>query len=442
MSLDQDSAASSSKACPAERKSSSSGGGGTPPGGGIDVREADIHSYLATQRTNKDHEVSVEEFLDHLYKPEHERKSIHRVNDGLNRNLRGHRPSRERPAHGEIPRHENYWQARYIMELLGDNISAVECSNGGKLKSANMFKRLDMDGDGYITLSDLHQACDKYRVPHSSVDLHAFFSEIDREDKGSVDVGDFTRNYQMQQGSLLDSMSRPIRHVLHEGGVEYAGPVQDKLDQQEHELAASHATNSVAHEAAQRRSHSEPAPGRAMSSSLGSVRSQMSRTGAAIAGPGSPKIYEHEVGLITGKARVSDIIRARCSAWKPDKTEIFTSPARSRYGMTAFPDTRHITEANMPNCSHYMPDSERFKTTSSMSSIFAVPDHRSPQMEDTMRKHARSEFRVERIRERQREFSERSHAANEATREFDELKVARKALNQFNYERKCRMSCA
>mmetsp|Transcript_1754 Transcript_1754/g.5012 ORF Transcript_1754/g.5012 Transcript_1754/m.5012 type:complete len:111 (-) Transcript_1754:128-460(-) len=110
--------------------------------------------------------------------------------------------------------------------------------------------------------------------------------------------------------------------------------------------------------------------------------------------------------------------------------------------MPPSPAPRHITEANMPNCSHYMPDSERFKTTSSMSSIFAVPDHRSPQMEDTMRKHARSEFRVERIRERQREFSERSHAANEATREFDELKVARKALNQFNYERKCRMSCA
>lgn len=71
-----------------------------------------------------------------------------------------------------------------------------------------------------------------------------------------------------------------------------------------------------------------------------------------------------------------------------------------------------------------------------------MPDHTDPQAEDAMRRHARSEFRVERIRQRQREFTERCDVANEAARQFDELKIARKALNQLNYERRCHMSCA
>jgi len=411
--------------------------------GRLKLVPADIHSFVATQRVNRDHEIHVDQFLSNLYKPEDEKKVIDRVNDGLNRNLRGHRPPRERPAHEDVPRHENYWQARYIMELLGDNISAVENSNGGKLKSSKVFKRLDMDGDGYITLSDLRGACEKYKVPNSSADLHAFFSELDIDDKGSVDIGEFTRNYQIKQGSLLDNMAKPIQAVYHEGGVQYAGPVQDELDKKEREVADRQAANTAAHEAHHKASLGEAAGSRSCSAppSAGSARSQMSRTGASIATPGSA-IYEAEVGLITGRARVSDVIRARCSQWKPTKTELYTSPARSRFGMTVYPDTRHVTEASMPLSASYMHDSERFKTTNSVHSLFAVPDHRNPQVEDTMRKHAKNEFRVERIRQRQREFTERCWAANEAAQEFDELKIARKALNQLNYERKCRMACA
>jgi len=331
------------------------------------------------------------------------------------------------------------------MELLGDSVATVENSNGGKLKSSKMFKRLDMDGDGYITLSDLRSACEKYKVPNTSADLHAIFSELDRDDRGSIDIGEFTRNYQLKQGSLLDGMAKPIRAVYHEGGVQYAGPVQDEIEAKEQEVAMRQAANTAAHEAHHLRSigGGEAAGSRAGSAppSGGSARSsQISRTGASIATPGA--IYEGEVGLITGRARVSDVIRARCSQWKPTKTEIFTAPSRTRYGMTVYPDTRHVTEASMPLSASFMHDSERFKTTNSVHSLFAVPDHRAPQVEDTMKKHAKNEFRVERIRQRQREFTERCWAANEAAHEFDELKIARKALNQLNYERKCRMACA
>ena len=45
---------------------------------------------------------------------------------------------------------------------------------------------------------------------------------------------------QVHQGSLLDSMMRPIKSVKHEGGVEYGGPVQEKIDTQMRELEERH----------------------------------------------------------------------------------------------------------------------------------------------------------------------------------------------------------
>merc|ERR1719262_624314 len=99
-------------------------------------------------------------------------------------------------------RYENYWQARYMMEQIADAMAAVECSNGGKLKPSKMFKRLDIDNDGFISLSDLRSACEKYKIPNHSADLHALFSELDKYDAGSVDIGEFTRNYEVQVGNL------------------------------------------------------------------------------------------------------------------------------------------------------------------------------------------------------------------------------------------------
>lgn len=404
---------------------------------------ADIEAYVCSQRHNRDYELDVDQFIEHVYKLPDERKANDVLNDGLNRQKRMNRPRRERPPHHEEPRYENYWQARHYMEQVNDAIEAVESSNGGQIKPSKIFKRLDMDGDGYITLTDLKHAFSKYKIPHCDADLHAVFSELDRNDNGSVEIGEFTRHYTISQGSMLENMQKPIKACFHEGGVQTGGPVTEMLEESERAAekprfleappgtGAPPATGSIAGDAGGR-SLSAPA-------SAGSGRSSLSRTGqSVIHTPG---------GIITetplrGPGRVSDIIRSRTSQWKPVKSELFTSLPKTRYGMTCYPDTRHITEPSVPLSGSFLHDADRFKTTKSVKSIFAAPDHLDPQHEDAIKKHARSEYRVERIRQRQRDFNERCFAANEASREFDELKVARKAMNQLNYERRCQMACS
>merc|ERR1719359_1895861 len=145
----------------------------------------------------------------------------------------------------------------------------------------------------------------------------------------------------------------------------------------------------------------------------GSNRSQsMARLGATIAGP--PTIYAPQLEHFQGEGRISDVIRARFSQWKPHKAEIYTSMPRTRYGMTPFPDTRHVMEPSVPLSGAHLDASERFKTTAGVHTIFSVPDPRDPQVADAMRKHAQNEFRIERIRQRQRDFTERCDAANKA----------------------------
>jgi Ca2+-binding EF-hand superfamily protein len=414
----------------------------------LQLVRADVEAYVSTQRTNRVHEVDVKQLLENVYRPPDEKKVIHTVNDGLNKQLRGNRPPRERPPHMEEARYDNYWQARYVMELINDAIAEVENSNGGKLKPSRIFKRLDADNDGYISLSDLQTACDKYKIPSTSADLHAVFTALDKGDKGSVNIGEFTRNYEIHQGSVLDNMQKPIRAVYHEGGVDNGGPLQEALDAKERDVMLKSGTvegqelggtleraGSPANSSRRGRSAPSGRSGSERAGSMaGSMRSNLSNTGSAM-------IYESQVARMTGKGRVSDVIRARCSSWKAHKAELYTSIAPTRYGMTIYPDTRHVTEANVPLSSSFLGEGQRFKTTNNVKSIFSVPDHTDPQAEDVMKRHARGEYRVERIRQRQRDFTERCEVANEAARQFDELKIARKALNQLNYERRCHMAC-
>jgi len=419
----------------------------------LQLVRADIEAYVATQRTNRDHEVDVKQLLANVYRPVDEKRVIHTVNDGLNRQIRGNRPPRERPPHEEEARYDNYWQARYMMELITDAISEVENSNGGKLKASKIFKLLDIDNDGFVSISDLHTACEKFKVPNTTADLHACFTALDKGDHGSINIGEFTRNYEIHQGNIMDNMQKPIKSVYHEGGIEFGGPVQEALDAKEREMIMKQGTvegkdfsasgpvdvGSVrsSRYGSDRRGSSAPVPG---SERAGSRRSGHS-TISCLSSTGSSMIYENQVARMTGKGRVSDVIRARCDAWKPQKSELYTSAAPTRYGMTIYPDTRHVTEANVPLSHSYLGEGARFKTTNNVKSIFSVPDHSDHQAEDAMRRHARGEFRVERIRQRQREFTERCDVAENASRSFDESKIARKALNQLNYERRCHMSC-
>jgi hypothetical protein len=411
------------------------GNGGTAR---LSVVKAEVQAYVATLRHDKDFQVDVDSLINEVYRPLLEKKQIEYVNDGLNRQLRGLRPLRERPPNEEHPRYENYWQARNMMDNLNDAMSQVENSNGGKIKPSRVFKRLDMDGDGYITMVDLQTACDKYGIPCNNAELHSMFTAIDKNDRGSIDIGEFTRNYEVFQGNIMDNMMKPIKGVYHEGGVEYGGPVQEAMDARNKEILANEAPAGTG------RAQSEP-PNSGAPPNTGSVRSvstgrsQMSRAGASIAG--SVSVIHAPPASNVGNAKISDVIRSRTSQWKPNKAEIYNSMPKTRFGMTCFPDTRHVTEAYMPLSGSFLGEHERFKTTNSAKSIFAIPDPKDPQQEDSIKRHARNEYRVERIRARQTEFVNRSVAATEASSKFDELKIARKALNQLTYERRVQASC-
>lgn len=305
----------------------------------------------------------------------------------------------------------------------------MESSNGGKIKASKVFKRLDDDGDGYVSLQDLQSACARYKIPTNSADLHALFSALDKNDEGSVNIGEFTRNYEVFGGSMMDNMQKPIKAVYHEGGIEHGGPAAEKMAELEAQSAAAQDV---------RTQSCPPGSERAGTGSTRSGRSRLSSSGRSIAGV--PVIYDPQVEQLTGKARVTDVIRARVEMWKPQKGDLYNTLPPTRFGMTYYPDTRHVTEASVPLSGSHMACSDRFKTTNNAHSIFAGPDHRTPHIEDSMRKNARAEFRVERIHQRQRDFSERCDAANEAARSFDEQRIARKAMTQLNYERRCNMS--
>jgi Ca2+-binding EF-hand superfamily protein len=394
---------------------------------------ADIEAFVATQKTNRDDEVDTACFMENVYRPADEWKAIDRVNDGFNRHLRGHRPPRERPPHGEEARYDNYWQARYLMEAMGEAFASLESSSGGKLKPARMFKRFDIDGDGYISLSDLRTACEKYNIPHNSADLHAVLSELDKDDNGCVNVSEFSKNYIVHQGNILDDMEKTVKSVYHEGGVEHSGPAQDALEARDRSLAAGRAASAP-----------PPSAGE-VAGSRSSSRCSSRQAAGVVRIPGSalpPRPQSHQEGMaLTGKARISDVMRGRFSEWKPQKAELYTSQPKARYGLTMFPDTRHTTEPSVPLSSHFMSASDRFRTTNDVHSIMAAPDRHRPQVEDDMKKHARAEFRVERTRQRQKDIAARCWAANEANATFDEMKLARKAMNAMNYERKTHMAC-
>jgi len=300
--------------------------------GGLALRPGDVEALVATQRTNRDKEVDVAHFLARVYHTSHETRTLDQVNDGLNRQLRQNRPPKERPSASEEPRYENYWQARCIMEDIQDSIQEVERGNGGKTRPFKIFGRLDVDGDGYLTLSDLQAACRRYKVPCSNACLHALFSALDREDNGSVNSAEFLNNFEVSDGTLLDQMQAPIKGVRHEGGTLFGGPLVNRR------MAPISSSTPVL------------PPSRAASEHLSDCQNRCGTSSRA--------------GSRTELARISDVVRARTLEWKsttpPTETIRVSSaggPARNNFGRPVCADTR-------PRTGH---------------SIFAVPAYRHMQ---------------------------------------------------------------
>ena len=116
-----------------------------------------------------------------------------------------------------------------VMETLADAMEPHETGMGGKLQSSKLFKRLDMDHDGYVSLEDLQVAFRKYKVQGDLEDVHAMMTAMDPQNKGSVNMSEFTRHFVTYQGNLLDNMSRPIQGVHEFGGTFVGGPANKEV---------------------------------------------------------------------------------------------------------------------------------------------------------------------------------------------------------------------
>jgi len=433
---------------------------------------ADIQSFVSCELANGEQEIDPTQFITSIY---HDKLPLEEVNDALNRTLRLHPPTRQRPATEPYnPRYKNKWQARFVMELIQEALEKKHTSNGGRLKVFNIFKRLDTDGDGYVSLQDLQKVANKYQIHLNPDDAHAFLTECDPSDQGAVDLPDFTKGWQIYQGCFLDGMQKPVRGVFRSGGALFGGPVQDRHREEMAVEAAEAEKDRKEFEAAQTRrmqqSTNEDGPisprksgsfegndtpkTQTPTSSLGSQspmerdgRNQQEPMGSSARArseppqtPGSivssiPSSYRDPVVY-----RISDVISNRCRRWKPHKRDPLPIPP-TRFARTLYPDTRHITEPMDPRSGSYLHDAHRFTTTYLSTRIDTVPDPICPQVRDAMDKRATTEFRVDRIQKRNEGLALRREASDAVYRDFDEKRIARKALDKLNYERRVRMSC-
>jgi hypothetical protein len=139
--------------------------------------------------------------------------------------------------------------------------------------------------------------------------------------------------------------------------------------------------------------------------------------------------------------RITDVIKMRSDKWKPQWTDMYLDGGRpGRFSWTLYPDTRHVTEPLDKKSGSYLPPDQRFVTTQAGASIFAAPEHQMPQIAEAMKKNTVRDFRVERIRKRQADMAERREVAEMAAKEFDERRLARKALTLLEYERRVPIS--
>jgi len=450
------------------------------------IERADVEAFVSCERANADEKVERTQLIESIF---HEKLPMEELNDALNRTLRLHPPERQREEHSkENPRYGNIWQARYAMETIYDELERKEVSNGGKLKIYKIFKRLDDDNDGYITLQDMQLAFEKLKIQLQADDAHALLTHLDPNDVGAIDLPSFAKTFELHQGTFIDGMQKPVRGVFRCGGAIFGGPVQDRIREEDAKIEAREAEqrremNQAYEEQARTKNSVSPGGGEAHADAdagadacvgSGAVAGQNS---TGIPQPGTPtgsqpnnddviqegalkvddtivQPSERSVGIsepmtpysVTSSMRdpnvyrVSDVIISRSNKWKVRKHAPLPLPP-GRFSRTLYPDTRHITQPMDPRSGSFLHDLQRFQTTSLSCNILAKPDAISPQVMDALNKNATREFRVERIRNRRIEQQMKIEAMDEFQRDYDERRIARKALQKLNYERRVRLAC-
>ncbi|KAF4669003.1 hypothetical protein FOL47_002738 [Perkinsus chesapeaki] len=112
------------------------------------------------------------------------------------------------------------WRGYHAMEVLSEVLEKKEYGHGGRLKANNVFNRIDMDGDGYITLSDIKNAVKHYNIPLNGSDQLALLKVLDKDyNHGSVNLPQFTRSFLLNNNaSILDSLKKQFVGVIDKVG--------------------------------------------------------------------------------------------------------------------------------------------------------------------------------------------------------------------------------
>jgi hypothetical protein len=132
--------------------------------------------------------------------------------------------------------------------------------------------------------------------------------------------------------------------------------------------------------------------------------------------------------------RVTDVKRAR------ENSLLFPSAPGTRFGRTAFFDTRFLTEGSpdIPNNASFLDESKRFRTTYHTASRWTSLDTTLPQVQDSLRSEKTRNFRLQRSKWRDDAIREQREAGERAAEEFDRQRIALKAIRKIEYEERVR----
>ncbi|CEL99701.1 unnamed protein product [Vitrella brassicaformis CCMP3155] len=195
-------------------------GGGVKP---VDtyLAPSDIQAFLVTQKANKHDEIDVRDLVNNLYhRTAGGYREDHQYQDALEPSLRQLRPH-AMPVGGEVSQRDagaspapTYLHPRMqrLMAALQDAVAEKKRASDAA-KPSKMFRRLNMDGDGYVDLEDLTRAAQQYKIAAAPEDLRDLMHALDESHNGSVDIGEFTRNFQVVEGSWGDKMRKTARVV-------------------------------------------------------------------------------------------------------------------------------------------------------------------------------------------------------------------------------------
>lgn len=104
------------------------------------------------------------------------------------------------------------------MEDLHGALEQKYASSNGRLRNYTAFKRLDSDNDNFISIQDLIHSVESNKLTAPVEDIYALFSTLDVENKGSIDISQFSRGFRSYQGSFLNRMQTMATGAYYEGG--------------------------------------------------------------------------------------------------------------------------------------------------------------------------------------------------------------------------------